>query len=249
MERKIIIVTAAFGAEVVHQAGGQRYFIPIIAQSGADGVEIRRELLSSAVDEELSDLKLLIKEQGLFSYYSVPESLFTAPGTINPRLAHFQREAALLNAQAIKFALGAGAGHCTVKQLADQLTDCHVPLLIENDQTETGKIQPMLEYFNQYHPLPTVQGMTFDMANWLWVDESPNKAAGQLAPYVTYCHVKAAIKTETSWRAICLDESQGEWRTLLSMMPQGVPLGIEFPLEGNNIAECTRYYVELLRTA
>ncbi len=37
------VVTAAFGADVVYQAGGQRYFIPIIAQSGADGVEIRRD--------------------------------------------------------------------------------------------------------------------------------------------------------------------------------------------------------------
>lgn len=249
MERKIIVVTAAFGAEVVHQAGGQRYFIPIIAQSGADGVEIRRELLSLAVDQELVDLKLLIDAQGLFSYYSVPESLFTAPGTINPRLEHFQREAALLNARAIKFALGAGAGAYSSEQLAAQLSDCSIPLLIENDQTATGKIQPMLDYFSHYHPLPTVQGMTFDMANWLWVGESPCKAAAQLAPFVSYCHVKAAVQVEASWQAISLDQSQGEWRSLLSMMPEGVPLGIEFPLEGRDIAERAHYYVGLLRAA
>ncbi|WP_241608435.1 sugar phosphate isomerase/epimerase family protein [Rosenbergiella epipactidis] len=249
MERKIIVVTAAFGADVVYQAGGQRYFIPIIAQSGADGVEIRRELLSSAVDDELIDLKSLIEEQGLFSYYSVPESLFTAPGTINPRLEHFQHEAALLNARAIKFALGAGAGSCAAEHLAEQLAGCRIPLLIENDQTATGKIQPMLDYFNHHHPLPTVQGMTFDMANWLWVDESPNNAAKQLAPYVAYCHVKAAVKTDACWQAISLDHSQGEWRSLLSMMPEGVPLGIEFPLEGGDIAERVHYYVGLLRAA
>ena len=107
----------------------------------------------------------------------------------------------------------------------------------------------MLDYFNHHHPLPTVQGMTFDMANWLWVDESPNNAAKQLAPYVVYCHVKAAVKTDTCWQAISLDHSQGEWRSLLSMMPEGVPLGIEFPLEGGDIAERVHYYVGLLRAA
>lgn len=249
MERKIIVVTAAFGAEVVQQAGGQQYFIPIIAQSGADGVEIRRELLSSAVEDELVNLKLIIEDKGLFSYYSVPEYLFTAPGTLNPRLKQFQHEAALLNAQVIKFALGAGAGSYSPEQLAKQLSDCTIPLLIENDQTATGKIQPMLDYFNHFHPLTAVQGMTFDMANWLWVDESPSKAAEQLAPYVSYCHVKAAIKRDASWHAINLDQSQGEWRSLLSMMPEGIPLGIEFPLEGHDIAECVHYYVGLLRSA
>ena len=249
MERKIIVVTAAFGAEVVHQAGGQRYFIPIISRSGADGVEIRRELLSSAIDEELADLRLLIEEQGLFSYYSVPEPLFSAPGTINPQLKNFQREAALLNAQAIKFALGSGAGTCSTEQLAKQLAYCRIPLLVENDQTATGKIQPMLDYFNHHDALSTVQGMTFDMANWLWVDESPIKAAEQLAPYIAYCHVKAAVKTKGSWQAISLDQSQDEWRTLLAMIPDGVPLGIEFPLEGRDIAERVHYFIGLLRAA
>ncbi|WP_241576533.1 sugar phosphate isomerase/epimerase [Rosenbergiella collisarenosi] len=249
MERKIIVVTAAFGAEFVRQAGGQQNLIPIIAQSGADGIEIRRELLSLDVNEELGILQQQIDEHNLFAYYSVPEYLFTAAGVINPRLAQFQHEASLLNARAIKFALGAGAGQCSRQQLAAQLSSCTVPLLIENDQTPTGKIQPMWDFFSHSYPLAPVQGMTFDMANWLWVDESPLAAAELLADVVSYCHVKAAHRTDSRWQAVSLDQSDGEWRTLLTMMPAGVPLGIEFPLEGDDLTSIVHYYVGLLRAA
>ena len=36
-----MVVTAAYGAEQVRQAGGQRAMLPVIAGAGADGVEIR----------------------------------------------------------------------------------------------------------------------------------------------------------------------------------------------------------------
>lgn len=45
MSRKIMVVTAAYGADQVRQAGGQRAMLPVIAGAGADGVEIRREAL------------------------------------------------------------------------------------------------------------------------------------------------------------------------------------------------------------
>ena len=249
MERKIIVVTAAFGAEFVRQAGGQKNLIPIIAQSGADGIEIRRELLSSDVNEELRVLQQQVNEHNLFAYYSVPEYLFTEAGVINPRLAQFQHEASLLNARAIKFALGAGAGECSSQQLAAQLSSCTVPLLIENDQTPTGKMQPMWDFFSHSYPLANVQGMTFDMANWLWVNEPPLAAAELLADVVSYCHVKAAHRTDSGWQAVSLDQSDGEWRKLLAMMPTGVPLGIEFPLEGDDLSSIVHYYVGLLRAA
>lgn len=38
MSRKIMVVTAAYGADQVRQAGGQRAILPVIAGAGADGV-------------------------------------------------------------------------------------------------------------------------------------------------------------------------------------------------------------------
>lgn len=45
MKTEIIVVTGAYGTDTVKQHGGQRALLPIIAGAGADGVEIRRELL------------------------------------------------------------------------------------------------------------------------------------------------------------------------------------------------------------
>lgn len=72
MGRKIMVVTAAYGADQVRQAGGQRAMLPVIAAAGADGVEIRRELFSS---EELLALPALgesIELLGLLACYSAP---------------------------------------------------------------------------------------------------------------------------------------------------------------------------------
>ncbi len=44
MARKIIVVTAAYGNDHVKSLGGQAAVLPFIADAGADGVEIRREL-------------------------------------------------------------------------------------------------------------------------------------------------------------------------------------------------------------
>lgn len=45
MQRKIMVVTAAYGYDTVRAAGGQAAMLPVIAGAGADGVEIRRECL------------------------------------------------------------------------------------------------------------------------------------------------------------------------------------------------------------
>lgn len=56
MARKIIVVTAAYGNDHVKSLGGQAAVLPFIANAGADGVEIRRELCSA---EELNALPSL----------------------------------------------------------------------------------------------------------------------------------------------------------------------------------------------
>ncbi|MNE96000.1 hypothetical protein D3C80_1941560 [compost metagenome] len=89
--------------------------------------------------------------------------------------------------------------------------------------------------------------MTFDMANWLWVGQDPAVAAERLARHVGYVHVKAAEQRAGKWHAVALDNSDGSWEPLLKSLPQDVPRGIEFPLEGDDLTAVTRHYVELLR--
>ena len=89
--------------------------------------------------------------------------------------------------------------------------------------------------------------LTFDTGNWLWVGDSPEEAAQQLAPAVSYIHVKAAATHRDSYRAIPPDEADPRWLELLNTLPIDVPRGIEFPLEGADLTAVTRCYVDLLR--
>ena len=85
------------------------------------------------------------------------------------------------------------------------------------------------------------------MGNWLWVGDSPEQAAQNLAPTVGYIHVKAAVTHRDSYRAVPPDEADSRWLALLKTLPNDVPRGIEFPLEGQDLTAVTRHYVELLR--
>lgn len=251
MEREVIVVTGAYGRQAVQQLGGQSAFISLIQQAGADGVEIRRELFTLKELAQLPTLTEQIAAHKLITYYSVPEVLFTAPGKLNPLYAKFQQEAQQLNARAIKFSLGAGAATLTSDQLQSDLGDCTVPILIENDQTDSGTLEPMLTFASDHaslQPSP-IHGVTFDMANWLWVGQDPQQAAQHLAPYVSYCHVKAAHSQQGQWQAISVDKADNIWRHLLTYFPSDTPLGIEFPLNGNDLLSVTRYYIDVLRKA
>ena len=120
-------------------------------------------------------------------------------------------------------------------------------LVVENDQTDCGRLQPM-QRFNeacQAQNLPI--SLTFDMGNWLWVGDSPEQAAQNLASTVGYIHVKAAVAHRDSYRAVPPDTADPRWLALLKTLPNDVPRGIEFPLEGQDLVAVTRRYVELLR--
>ena len=84
MARKIIVVTAAYGNDHVKALGGQSAVLPFIAGSGADGVEIRRELFSADELNRLAELAADIERRGLLVCYSAPEALFAAEGALNP---------------------------------------------------------------------------------------------------------------------------------------------------------------------
>jgi hypothetical protein len=92
MTREIIVVTGAYGTDTVQQLGGQTALLPIIADAGADGVEIRRELFSAQELENLPALAQAIEQQQLFAVYSAPEALFTPQHTLNRTCRHCWRK-------------------------------------------------------------------------------------------------------------------------------------------------------------
>ncbi|MBP5854385.1 sugar phosphate isomerase/epimerase [Citrobacter sp. AN-PRR1] len=247
MKRKIMVVTAAYGYDQVQAAGGQTAMLPIIAEAGADGVEIRRELLTDAELKTLSTMASAIELFGLLACYSAPEPLFLEDGNLNPRLPQLLEEAQALQALWLKVSLGHFSHTEQFDNLREWLDNSGMELVVENDQTACGRLQPM-QRFNeacQTQNLPI--SLTFDMGNWLWVGDSPEQAAQNLAPTVGYIHVKAAVTHRDSYRAVPPDEADSRWLALLKTLPNDVPRGIEFPLEGQDLTAVTRHYVELLR--
>lgn len=247
MQRKIMVVTAAYGYDTVRTAGGQTAMLPVIAGAGADGVEIRRELFTDAELSALTTLAAAIERVDLLACYSAPQPLFMEDGRLNPQLPSLLQEAQTLRALWLKVSLGHFVHADQFDTLRDWLESSGMALVVENDQTACGRLAPMQRFnaASQQHALP-VQ-LTFDMGNWLWVGDSPEEAARQLAASVGYVHVKAATAHHDSYRAIPLDDAEPRWLGLLNQLPTDVPRGIESPLEGADLTAVTRRYVDLLR--
>ena len=247
MARKIIVVTAAYGNHHVKALGGQSAVLPFIAGSGADGVEIRRELFSADELNRLAELAADIERRGLLVCYSAPEALFAADGALNPHLSDLLQEAQTLNALWLKLSLGHFTHHHGLETLRDILRESGMALVVENDQTDCGQLAPMQRFKAacRVNQLPIT--LTFDMGNWLWVGDSPEEAARHLAPAVSYIHVKAAEPHHSHFRAVPPDEASGRWLALLDNLPADAPRGIEFPLTGHDLTAVTRRYVNLLR--
>ena len=247
MARKIIVVTAAYGNDHVKALGGQSAVLPFIAGSGADGVEIRRELFTPDELSRLAELAADIERRGLLVCYSAPEALFAADGSLNPRLSDFLQEAQTLNALWLKLSLGHFSHHDDLEALREILQESGMALVVENDQTDCGQLAPMQRFKAacRVHQLPIT--LTFDMGNWLWVGDSPEEAARHLAPAVSYIHVKAAEPHHEKFRAVPPDQAAERWLALLDNLPADAPRGIEFPLTGHDLTAVTRRYVNLLR--
>jgi sugar phosphate isomerase/epimerase len=247
MKRKIMVVTAAYGYDQVRAAGGQTAMLPVIAEAGADGVEIRREMLTNAELKTLPTMASAIEIFGLLACYSAPEPLFLEDGNLNPRLPELLLEAQALQALWLKVSLGHFSHSGQFDVLREWLDNSGMELVVENDQTPCGRLQ-LMQRFNeacQTQNLPI--SLTFDMGNWLWVGDSPEEAAQHLAPAVGYIHVKAAAPHHDSYRAVPPDQAEPRWLALLDKLPADVPRGIEFPLEGQDLTAVTRHYVDLLR--
>ncbi|MEC5344615.1 sugar phosphate isomerase/epimerase [Brenneria populi] len=248
MKREIVVVTAAYGRDVVERLGGQAALLPIIAESGADGVEIRRELLTEQELQALPALAAGIMRHRLFAVYSVPEGLYSEDGALNPALETRLAEAVALKARAVKFSLGNYRAGDDLRALNACVDGLPLQVVVENDQTkEYGVLAPLQAFFSAVGRSGSPVGMTFDMANWHWVDEDARQAAVRLAEHVRYIHVKAAQRRHHRWHAVDLDSSDGGWRALISLLPERAMRGIEFPLTGRDLTAVTRHYVDLLR--
>ncbi|HZF83273.1 MAG TPA: glutamine ABC transporter ATP-binding protein, partial [Burkholderiaceae bacterium] len=95
----LLISLSSFGAAEVGRHG-QRWCTDLAAEAGADGVEVRGEMLRDPA-AELAELR------GRAAVYSSPDGLFRTDGSLDTdALAEGLRRAQLLQAPRLKMAIG-----------------------------------------------------------------------------------------------------------------------------------------------
>ena len=246
----ILISLTAFGAAETRRHG-QLWFARLSRAAGADGVEVRGELLVDAA-HELPAIAQLARLEALALVYSSPAPLWESGGALNTTaLAEALEHTRLLGAPRLKMAIGGFglASEDTLPALARTLAGSGVELLIENDQTPSAGTLPALQgFFSATRRQGLHLGMTFDMGNWHWVGECPLQAAAAFGSRVVYVHCKGVQRLPAKWVAVPLAESAAPWRAVLHALPAHVPWAIEYPLVGDDLLAVTRHEIQHLRT-
>lgn len=246
---RVLISLSSYGAAEVRRHG-QLWFTRLASEAGADGVEVRGELLVDPM-AELPGLARAVSDGRLQVVYSSPDGLWRADGSLDRQsLERALEAAAMLGARQLKMSIGGfGAGSPAALPLLGERVDATgIELLIENDQTAAAGTLPALQRFFACaaaagRPLP----MTFDMGNWHWTGECPLQAAQALAAQVRYVHCKGVQRLPHKWVAVPLADSAAPWRAVLRALPADVPWAIEYPLAGDDLSAVTRAEVEHLR--
>ena len=246
----ILISLSSFGAAEVRRHG-QLWATQLSLAAGADGVEVRSELLVDAA-RELPAIAQAVRAAGKSVVYSSADYLWAEDGSLDTEaLERALAAAKTLGAPRIKMAIGGfdSRSHASFAALQDRLHANQTELVIENDQTAAaGTLAALQDFFNAAHAHGFFLGMTFDMGNWHWTGECPLQAAAALAPQVRYVHCKGVQRQPQRWAAVPVAESSAPWRAVLRALPDHVPRAIEYPLIGDDLLAVTRHEINLLRT-
>jgi len=242
----VSISLSSFGADYVRaQAQGQ--LAPLVAQTGASHIELREELFDSF---DASALRSAIAAQGLTCVYSSPLELWqpgqTAP---NPQLQQALARAVACDAVWLKVSLGFYSSASDLNVLHEQLRGQPVRLLVENDQTaQGGRIDPLVKFFSAVAEQGLPVGMTFDIGNWQWQQQSVSSAALQLGRFVEYIHCKAVQRTAAGKLVATLPELTDlhQWARLFRHMAPGLVRAIEYPLQGADLLAVSQVQVATL---
>lgn len=245
----ILISLSAFGAAEVRRHG-QLWFTQLSHDAGAEGVEVRSELLQDTASE-LPAIAREVRSAGKRVVYSSAEPLWRADGALD--LAALERAfcaAGTLGAATLKMAMG-GFGRApdgTLSELQQRLQSGQIELLIENDQTAAaGSLVALQHLFAAADAHGLALGMTFDIGNWHWSGECPLLAATALAAKVRYVHCKGVQQQASRWVAVPLAQSSAPWRAVLRRLPPAVPWAIEYPLCGDDLSAVVQQEIGQLR--
>ena len=229
----------------------------IARDAGADGFEVRRELLPQGMHP--SEVQNLHAELALFSAppaYSVPRPLFMRRRLDRDFLLKAHAEAHSFGCQLVKFsAIGMEPGEQEFAALSTLLTAWQqeapkMKVTVENDQTEaSGDLALWVHFFEQAQFFHCPIWMTFDVGNWSCVGVDATEAAQLLGRFVAYIHVKAVERKEDQWIARPIHASSSP-HPVLRYLASTAPRALEFPIDSpdqETLVTTLRAYIKQLR--
>jgi sugar phosphate isomerase/epimerase len=245
MQNVIVPLNAFDRVEVLEK--GQTSFIKLIAESGAYGVEIRRELFSEQ-EPPIESLKQEIDQHQLFTVYSAPIECWKADHQLNEQeLTTIFEEGKKLGAQWIKVSLGhfskelsnVSSLHLFLKQHPE------MQLFIENDQTlYGGNIANLRAFFESASEQDVPVKMTFDAGNWYFSKQDIDDALRQLSHYVQYLHLKQVDLENGELVTVPLQKNIGHsWEKVMNSLPSNLVKALEFPIQPK---ERTKEYIQMM---
>lgn len=244
-DARVFVAMSAFGLDDVIKAG-QLSLLKAVAEAGAAGAEIRRELLSDPASE-LPAIKRQAHLLGLALTYSAPFALFDVDGKLDT--AGFQSvflEAQGLGAEILKITIGHAPNSIDAGSIGRLVCDAPMLITVENDQTgHAGSLSPFLSFLQEMRKADLPISATFDIGNWAWVAEDPVNAAGQIGSFVTYVHVKKGLQTKRGWKVCGFQKSDTVVRTVFNKFARDLPRAIEYPVSAKNGA-ALRKEIELV---
>lgn len=232
--------------------------IQIARAAGADGFELRRELLPLAMQSaEIQHVRSQLQMFRSPPTYSKPLPLFNK--------GYFEREPllqALIEAHAfgchlVKFSpIGMEPGESTFAGLSElrsllQSEATDLVVTVENDQSAaSGDLELWESFFEQATALECPIWMTFDLGNLTCVGRDPVQAAQRLGRYVAYIHAKSVERQDQQ----CISgpiHMTSSAHPALAYLPSYVPRAIEFPITAEThdaVSTILRTYIAWLRS-
>jgi sugar phosphate isomerase/epimerase len=233
MQNVIVPLNAFNKFEVLEN--GQASFIRLIAQSGAFGVEIRRELLFEQ-DPQLDSIREEIDQYQLFTVYSAPIELWKEDYRLNKEeLMVIFQEGMTIGARWIKVSLGHFLkGQSNLMELSTFLNQHKgIQLLVENDQTlHGGNVNQFRFFFESASKQDVPIKMTFDVGNWFYSGQNVEDALRELAPYVHYLHLKQVNEHNGGLVTVPLQKDGiHSWEKVMRSFSIEIVKALEFPIE------------------
>lgn len=184
-----------------------------------DGIEVRGELFSSLKKDrtaEFNAIRSIAKKHNWDVYISYPNDLFDITG-IHEEARRAIQESEEHGILSVKMNTGnlLGIEKMNRTQYNELFQGEPLELRIENGQAiENGTIQSVQNAFNALVKQALPIGFTFDMGNWVIMDENPKKAFNDFKENITVFHLK---NVNPAGETTLVDEGVVEWRELVHL--------------------------------